>query len=81
MKALHLTIVSPESQVFDGDVTRLTVPGTAGAFTILTRHAPIVSSLEPGPLTYVTTDGEEHTLQTHGGFVEMSDNQIAVCVD
>lgn len=81
MKSLHLTIVSPEKQVFEGTVSRLTVPGTAGAFTILTRHAPIVSSLESGRLSYVTEDGEEHVQDIRGGFVEMSDNDISVCVD
>ena len=81
MKALHLTIVSPEKQLFDGPVTKLTVPGTVGAFTILPRHAPIVSSLKAGKLSYATEDGEEHTMTVNGGFVEMSDNNISVCVD
>ena len=62
MKELHLSIVSPEKSVFDGDVKIVTLPGTIGSFSILPGHAPIVSSLKAGTLSYTTLDGEEHTL-------------------
>ena len=35
MKELHLSIVSPEKSVFDGDVKIVTLPGTIGSFSIL----------------------------------------------
>jgi F-type H+-transporting ATPase subunit epsilon len=44
MKELHLSIVSPEKSVFDGEVKIVTLPGTVGSFSILPGHAPIVSS-------------------------------------
>ena len=65
MKELHLSIVSPEKSVFDGEVKIVT---------------PIVSSLKAGTLGYTTMDGEEHTLDIQGGFVEMSDGTASVCV-
>lgn len=76
MKELHLSIVSPEKSVFDGEVKIVTLPGTVGSFSILPGHAPIVSSLKAGTLGYTTMDGEEHTLDIQGGFVEMSDGQL-----
>ena len=79
MKELHLSIVSPEKSVFDGEVKIVTLPGTVGSFSIL-GHAPIVSSLKAGTLGYTTMDGEEHTLDIQGGFVEMSDGTASVCV-
>ena len=45
MKELHLSIVSPEKSIFDGDVKIVTLPGMIGSFSILPGHAPIVSSL------------------------------------
>ena len=77
MKELHLSIVSPEKSVFDGEVKIVTLPGTV---SILPGHAPIVSSLKAGTLGYTTMDGEEHTLDIQGGFVEMSDGTASVCV-
>ena len=46
MKELHLSIVSPEKSIFDGDVKIVTLPGMIGSFSILPGHAPIVSSLK-----------------------------------
>ena len=55
MKELHLSIVSPEKSIFDGDVKIVTLPGMIGSFSILPGHAPIVSSLKAGTLAYTTT--------------------------
>ena len=55
----------------------MTLPGVIGSFTILPQHAPIVSSLKEGKLSYVTEDNEECTLDIEGGFVEMSDETVA----
>lgn len=78
MEKLHLNIVSPEKELFDGEVSRVNLPGTLGAFTILPEHAPIVSSLVKGTLTYVTD--KEYTLDIEGGFIEMSNGVVSVCV-
>lgn len=48
MKKLHLNIVSPEKELFNGEVESVTLPGTMGSFSILPQHAPIVSSLGTG---------------------------------
>lgn len=78
---LYLNIVSPEKKVFNGEVEKITLPGTKGQFTILPRHAPIVSSLSTGKLTYVAMGGEEHTLNIKGGFIELSGETVSVCID
>lgn len=80
MKELHLSIVSPEKSLFEGDVKIVTLPGTIGSFSILPGHAPIVSSLTTGTLGYTTMDDEEHTLDIQGGFVELSDGIASVCI-
>ncbi len=81
MKALHLTVVSPEKELFSGEVQQVTLPGSMGSFTILSQHAPIISSLQQGTLVYVTASGEEQSIELKSGFVEMSYNQIDVCVE
>lgn len=80
MKELHLSIVSPEKSIFNGDVKIVTLPGTIGSFSILPGHAPIVSSLNAGTLSYITMDDGEHTLQIQGGFIELSDGIASVCI-
>lgn len=80
MKELHLNIVSPEQSIFDGEVKIVTLPGTLGSFSILPGHAPIVSSLQAGTVSYTTLDGKEHTLEIQGGFIELSEGTVSVCV-
>ncbi len=80
MKELHLSIVSPEKSIFDGDVKIVTLPGTIGSFSILLGHAPIVSSLVAGTLSYITMDDGEHSLDIQGGFIELSDGIASVCI-
>ncbi|MDR1517606.1 MAG: ATP synthase F1 subunit epsilon [Dysgonamonadaceae bacterium] len=80
MSELRLVIVSPDKRIFRGEITSVTLPGAMGNFSILPNHAPIVSSLQEGNLEYVTFDGGQHTLEIQGGFAEMSNGEVSVCV-
>lgn len=81
MKKLQLTIVSPEKELFQGEVNQVTLPGVMGSFTILPQHTPIVSSLTRGKILYVTAEGTSQDLEIMGGFVEMNDNNVSVCIN
>lgn len=76
-----MKIVSPEKIVFDGNVEKVTVPGTVGRFEILKDHAPIISSLEKGDVEYVSEDGEKTQFGILGGFVEVKKNNVSLCVE
>ena len=77
---MQLTIVSPEKILYTGEAELVTLPGTIGNFTILERHAPIISSLEKGTLVY-RVKGEEKELAINGGFVEAKNNDVSVCIE
>lgn len=78
---LRLKIISPERRIFDGEVNRITVPGTLGEFEILVNHAPIISSLESGKVSYEIATGELKQLEIESGFVEVQKNVISLCVE
>ena len=78
---LTLKVISPEKIVFTGEVESVTVPGTLGEFEILDNHAPIISSLEVGTVTYLPVGGEKMQLTIRGGFVEVQKNAISLCVE
>ena len=77
---LKLDIVSPEKQLFSGEVESATFPGDKGRFTVLYNHAPIISTLGQGTIRWVQ-QGQEATLDIKGGFVEVENNRIIVCVE
>ena len=77
---MTLEILTPDKKVFEGDVTAVTVPGTLGSFQILKDHAPIISTLEDGPVIIKANKGEE-TFNIKGGVVEVLDNKIIVLAE
>lgn len=76
---LLLQIVSPVSVIFQGEVTVVRCPGTQDPFTVLPLHAPIISSLRKGKITWVQ-DGNEGGIDITGGFVEVLNNHVWICV-
>jgi F-type H+-transporting ATPase subunit epsilon len=77
---LRLEIVTPEKRVLDAEVDAVTVPTATGEAGILPHHAPLISALKPGLLTY-TVKGVSQRLAITGGFIEVSSDRVAVLAD
>jgi len=77
---MNLEILTPDKKVFEGEVTAVTVPGTMGSFQILKDHAPIISTLEDGPVV-IKNKKEEQTFIIKGGVVEVLKNKIVVLAE
>lgn len=78
--ALSLHIISPEGTLFSGDVTEVKLPGVMGTFAVLPKHAPIISALTKGDVIFVTS-GETKIQPVLGGFVEVVNDKVTVCVE
>jgi F-type H+-transporting ATPase subunit epsilon len=78
---LSLKIVSPERIEFDGEVVSVLVPGSQGQFEILNDHAPIISTLDKGVVEYGLPQGQKVQLAILGGFVEVQQNVVSLCVE
>jgi len=77
---MKLSIITPDKAVYDGEVSSVTVPGSAGSFEILVNHAPIVSSLDEG--TVIIRNGKsEEIIRISGGVVEVIHNTITVLAE
>ena len=79
--AFHLSVLTPEKSVFDGEVEYVEVPGTAGYFGVLAHHAPLVANLAKGMLTIRRPGGSNEKLGVSGGFFEVSNNKATVLAD
>ncbi|QKG81118.1 F0F1 ATP synthase subunit epsilon [Tenuifilum thalassicum] len=61
------------------EVYYVQVPGTKGSFGILKKHAPIISSLEPGIVKVVRNDGAEILFSIPaGGFVSFENDVVSI---
>ena len=77
---MSMTIATPEGIIFEGKVESAKFPGASGAFMVLPRHAALISALTPGKVIYIQ-EGESKDLAIQGGFVEVKNNVISVCVE
>ena len=91
---MQLEIVSPEAQLFSGEVQSVSVPGTSGSFQILNNHTPIVSTLVAGRVKIQGTISLDKShlhkftqkvniayLDIESGAVELSDNKVILLTD
>ncbi len=77
---IRLEIVTPAGAVVDQDVDIVNAPGFGGDFGVLANHAPFLSTIKIGTLTY--EDGNQReTLMVSGGFCEVSNNKITFLVE
>ena len=58
---MKLSLATPEKVIFEGEVTSLIAPGTLGYFQILPSHAPLLTTLRSGTVTFITPDQIPHT--------------------
>jgi len=78
---MKLDILTPKKTFFSGEVDSVMLPGAAGAFTVLSGHAPMISSLRPsGKITYTQGD-KSVALIIDGGFVEVWRNRVTICAN
>ena len=64
---MRIEIITPESSLYQGEATAVTVPSLQGPFTMLEHHAAIVAILEKGKVTLtvpVTNTGKREGTET-----------------
>jgi F-type H+-transporting ATPase subunit epsilon len=78
---MRIEIITPDKKVFEGDIKSVRVPGKKGSFQVLKDHAPIVSTLESGPVIMVDHNGNESVYEINGGVIEVKANKIILLAD
>ncbi len=77
----QLQVATPERLFVDEQVTEAELPGKEGYLGVLPGHAPLLSALSAGVLSYSSGSGGRQALVVDGGFVEVFDNQVRVLAD
>jgi F-type H+-transporting ATPase subunit epsilon len=78
---IHCDIVSAETEIFSGLVELLVAAGAEGDLGICYGHAPLLTSLQPGPVRIKKQGGEEEIYYVSGGFLEVQPHTITVLAD
>lgn len=78
---MKLEIITPKENLYQGEVTLVSLPGTFGAFEILNNHAPIIATLANGEIKVMDKDKNTIKFPIKSGLVEASKNNIWVLVE
>lgn len=77
---LSFSLVSPERELFSGDVDEVVIPGSEGDIGVLAAHAPLMTTLIPGMLV-IKNDGTEKEIYVKGGFADITPAGLTVLAE
>jgi F-type H+-transporting ATPase subunit epsilon len=77
----QLEIATPERLLVDEQVTQAELPGKEGYLGVLAGHAPLLSALGSGVLSFEGGTSGRQVLAIEGGFVEIFENHVRVLAD
>ena len=79
--SIQLVVVTPERQLLSEAVREAQLPGADGYLGILPGHAPLISELGIGELTYKTISGQSGLLAIIRGFLEVLPDRVSVLAE
>ena len=77
---IRLEVVTPAGAKINEDVDIVNAPGFGGDFGVLANHAPFLSTIKIGTMTYQVGNKRERRMVS-GGFCEVSNNKITFLVE
>lgn len=78
--AVQFDLVSPERRLASVQATEVQIPGADGDLTAMEGHAPTITTLRPGILRAVASDGTKAYVVT-GGFAEINAGGVTVLAE
>jgi len=77
-----LSLVTPEKRlVVDQELEEITLPAFSGELNILPGHAPLMTTLEAGILSYLLKSGQSDRLAISWGYCQVSAEGVSVLVE
>jgi F-type H+-transporting ATPase subunit epsilon len=78
---MKIEIFTPDRKVYEGEIKSVRVPGKKGSFQVLKDHAPIISTLEKGPVVIIDQDNKQTTFEINSGVIEVRTNKIILLAE
>ena len=77
---LHFSLVSPEREVFSGEVDQVVAPGVEGDFGVLAGHTPFMTVLKLGEVV-VLNGTERRVFEIQGGFADVTPAGLTILAE
>ena len=73
-------VLTPEGEVFSGEIEMLSTFTTVGSIGILANHQPLLARLEPTELRLYRSEDEIVRFEQGEGYLQFADNKALVLV-
>ena len=77
-KTINIRVLTSQGLAVSDEAVSLRVPGALGSFGVLRNHAPMVSTLTAGRMSWRHPDGTERAFLVGEGILEITRNQCTV---
>ncbi len=77
---IHFALVSPERELFSGEVKQVDAPGAEGEFGVLPQHAPFMTTLKPGVVRIYEESGVTPVF-VRGGFADVTPAGLTILAE
>ncbi|MDE2356105.1 MAG: ATP synthase F1 subunit epsilon [Alphaproteobacteria bacterium] len=78
---LHFSLVSPERELFVGEVHQVDAPGAEGDFGVLAGHAPFMTTLKEGWVKVHLDGGATRVFDVRGGFADVTPAGLTILAE
>jgi F-type H+-transporting ATPase subunit epsilon len=79
--AFNFELVAPERLLLSEQVTSVVVPGMDGQFTVLSKHAPLMTTLKAGVVDVALASGTTKHIFVRGGFADVSEKGFTILAE
>lgn len=77
---LSFSLVSPERELYSGEVDQVDIPGTEGDLGVFPNHSPLMAAIRTGTIT-VVENGTETKFFVQGGFADVTPSGLTVLAE
>ncbi len=82
LNTIHVSVVSAEEEIFDGEAEFVALPGESGELGIYPMHTPLITRIRPGTVRIkVPGSNEEEFVFVAGGILEVQPDEVTVLAE
>ena len=77
---LTFSLVSPERELYSGEVDQVDIPGTEGDLGVFPNHSPLMAAIRTGTITVIENETETKFF-VQGGFADVTPSGLTVLAE
>ena len=72
MKAFRFVISTPDGNLFEGNIVKVSLRGAEGDLAVMANHTPFVTSVKPCDVRIELSDGTEKKVSVERGLLSVT---------